>query len=130
MSVLGKRKRPADINDYPQSPKRTMEMESQYEYISSEDDDLKSGEINQLPTSTPPESTDCNDYFSRHKGYNGKQGWKLFFVDDYVKYKYGLEENKCNLDQSLFKKGGEWKKRTFSVLQETSNKIITIFNSK
>ena len=109
MSVLGKRKRPNDIKAHSKSPKKIKENEPTNEYISSdnEDDDLKSGEINILKTSNGPQSTDSKDYYSTHKGYNAKQPWKLFFSEDYGQYKYGLEDKKCELGKSVFKKSGD-----------------------
>ena len=85
MSVLGKRKRPEDIKEYSKSPKKIKQNISTKEYISSdnEDDDLKSGELNILKKSNGPQSTDPKDYYSTNKGYNAKQSWKLFFIDDY-----------------------------------------------
>ena len=104
MSVLGKRKRPADINADVPSPKRMNKDIPKYGYISSdnEDDDLKSGEPNQLIKSTPPQSTNYEDYYSIHKGYDPKQKWKLFFADDYGVYKYGIEDKRCVLDKFEF----------------------------
>ena len=94
MSVLGKRRRPADINEDVQSQKKLKKNAPTYEYISSdnEDEDLKSGEIDKLMISSESQSTNYQDYFSVNKGYNDKQQWKLFFIEDYQKYKYGIEE--------------------------------------
>ena len=80
MSVLGKRKRPKDTNEGVPSPKKLNKNVPKYGYISSdnEDDDLKSGEINQLIIPSQAQSSNYEDYFNTNKGYKEKQKWKLF----------------------------------------------------